>query len=186
MGNEAPDRVLGPWVDELDTRVPADRRALLVALAAAAFIPPDDDTRTPFFQWCRRQPPPGAVDREMLRALERTPWSAWRIRALTPAGVELEDLVGLPARRHPEGPVPVDLVGALVPATPGDTLLARVARTRSGWEAATPLVVRGCPPEALLARWLSSRPARSGVEHWLSGSGHAFVRHVCEWAWRNR
>ena len=43
VGNEAPDRMWGPWADRLDVRDPNDRRLLLYAVANACFVVPDDD-----------------------------------------------------------------------------------------------------------------------------------------------
>jgi hypothetical protein len=188
-GAEGPDRVLGPWADELDANVPAHRLALRIATAATCFMDSDEDLRTPMEQWSRRSPIPPRALRASFRAVEHAPWSIWTLVSQEPGGGgggwRLQDLVGIAPIFVPDAPVRLE-GGALVEPMPGDAVAARMVPTTAGWVAAMAIVVRGSPSRALVKRWrdaelLRRRPRE--LEAMLRSDGHVLARRLCEWHW---
>lgn len=202
VGQEAPDRVLGPLVDELDARAPEHALALRVAIAAAAFLVADgmraetdtglDPGQTPFEIWSRRKPLPSPAERAAVRAVERAPWTAWAVGSpASDATWHLRELVGIAPAGLPDAPV--RLVGVAAPfraLRPGDTLLARVVRGPDGWEARTPIAIPGGPPRVRLRSWVRLELVRQRlrrraltVDALLRRRGHVLARRLVEWAW---
>lgn len=204
VGQEAPDRILGPLVDELDVHRPEHRLTLRAALAAACFVVPDgmrapgtglDPGQTPFEIWSRRKPLPSPAERAAVRAIERAPWTAWMVLSLPDAQTaRLHDLVGIAPSGLPDEPV--RLVGTATPFRPlqaGDTLLARVVRGPDGWEARTPIAIPGGPPAVRIRSWVRLELVRQRlgqrtltVDALLRRRGHVMARRLLEWAWLNR
>lgn len=187
-GNDGPDRVLGPWADELDARQPADRRALITATAAACFFPPDDDPQTPFEAWCRRPPAPSVAERARFRAVARAPWAIRRITGTDP--LCSVDATGLADAWTPGDQLTVAPIASLIAPRVGDTLVVRAVRLADGeWIAALALVVPGFPPDSAIAGWVADAVARSDgltVERALARHGQVLVRRACERAWARR
>lgn len=163
-GNDAPDRVLGPWADVLDPRKEPDRKALLVALAASCFVPEDGDKwgRSPFDQWVRRKPHPEMATRDRFRAVARAPASAWRLGDGT-----LEPLLPIARGAIPGGPVRIPLLASVNGAgAPDDVVLARVIHTHHGWVAPLALALRD--PVGPLREWLEQECWLYRVDHKLA------------------
>lgn len=201
---EAADRMLGPLADELDPRRPEHRRTQLVVLAAYCFTVADgeldpggqgvDPGQSPFDLWSRRKPLPSVEERAAFRAVERAPWTAWTlVRALGDDRWWVEDIVGIDARRRPDGPV--RMIGAAAPLRApraGDTLMARLVRTPEGWETRAAIVLPGGPPTARVRSWVRLelvrqrlRDRRLTVDALLRRRGFVLARHLCEWAWHH-
>lgn len=186
IGNDAPDRLLGPWASL--ARPGADARLLQIATAAGAFMPPDE---TPFdarHQWSRRKPEPTDAERSAVRAVAHAPYTAWPILALGDPCWRLGPAVGVEAAGEVWVDRPARLPG-LGPPRAGDTLLARVVSLPGGAVARLPIVCPGPIPEAaegwldllLLERRLTDR--RAGPRDVLRSRGHVLVRRVLEAAW---
>jgi len=180
LGDYGPPEVLGPWVEELDPRVDAHRRALVHALAHLCFAPLCLDGTSPFHQWSRRKPP--VEERAAFRAVSRAPLAVWTL--LRHAGRQwvLGDRLGLPAPLVPDQPVRVPAIGA-VDGMPGegDLLLARLARGGEGWVAFAPLGLRGDLADERLHTWVEEE--LEGSTALLQSRGQALVRRLHTWAW---
>lgn len=188
LGNEAPDRVLGPWADELDVRDAAQRRALLHALAHACFLVPDDDPFTPFHYFSRREPAATVDVRARLRAVGEAPllpwrWASdgdrWRLDAIVPGVADVE--------------VPAAALGAVPGAAAGGTLLARVVITAAGPVAVGPIALPGAAPPGAVAVWAArivdearrDDPSAVAAAVWRH-RGHRLARRAAEWSWLAR
>lgn len=202
VGQEAPDRVLGPLTDELDARRPEHALTLRVAIAAACFLVADgeraeggpglDPGQTPFEMWSRRKPLPSPAERAAVRAIERAPFTAWHVVAVHPDGrLTLRELVGIAPTGQPDEPVrAVGVAAPLRPLRAGDTLLARVVLGPDGWETRTPLAVPGGPPRVRVQSWVRLELVRQRlrlraltVDALLRRRGHVLSRRLVEWAW---
>lgn len=205
VGQEAPDRVLGPLVDELDARRPEHALTLRVAVAAAAFLVADgmraqdeaglDPGQTPFEIWSRRKPLPTPAERAAVRAVERAPWTVWAVgSAEGDDAFHLRELVGIAPSGLPDAPV--RLAGVAAPFRPlrtGDTLLARVVQGPGGWEARAAIAIPGGPPAVRLRSWVRLELVRQRlrqrtltVDALLRRRGHVLARRLVEWAWIHR
>ena len=198
---EAADRVLGPLADDLDVRNPVHRRTAQVAVAAIGFSLADGamepDRRgafpgfTPLQRWSRRKPLPDVTDRAIVRAVAQAPVAVWSLEHATEDGWHLEGRVGLAAHCQPTNPVQlVEVAAPYRPPRAGDTLVARVVHTRSGWQATTGVVFPGAPPSVRIQTWVQLalwearlRDRRLTVEDLLRRGGHRLYRAVSEWAW---
>lgn len=174
-GNEAPDRVLGPWADA------CPRPWLAAAVAASAWFAPDADDEAPWAAWARQEPVPPAVDRARFRAVAHAPWGVWRVAD----DGQWHDVLGLAPRWRPEGPVVAD---PIVLGGPVRAVVARVIRTPSGPVAVTPFGLPGLPDdvvaraEAVVAATRAADP-RVSTEEALRRRGHALLRSLAAWAW---
>lgn len=181
-GGEAPDRMLGPWVDE-----PASRELMAVAVAAAAWFAPDVDDEAPWSGWARQEPRPSVEERARFRAVADAPWGLWWLDGGGDR-VALRAAVALGDRWLPKGPVwvrRVPLVGPVI------AVAARVIETTEGPVAVTAIGLPGLPDdlEARVGRIVDAVKAvdaHASREEALRRRGHALVRSVCEWAWLQR
>lgn len=178
-GNEAPDRVLGPWADG-----PVSRELLAVAVATAAWFTPDVDDEAPWGAWARQEPRPAAVERARFRAVADAPWGLWWLDG-EGERVFLRDTAGLGPRWLPTEAVwvrPVPLCGPL------RAVAARVILTRDGPVAVTPIGFPGLPDDVRaradrIVEGVASADPHASREEALRRQGHALVRSICEWLW---
>ncbi len=176
-GNDAPGRLLGPWADELDPRVPEERTILKWAVAAGCFFAPDDHNRSPHLQWASRQPLPSVDMRQAFRAIALSPWDLWE----EDGGNWRSCLFG--------ETLPVAQINKLEPSVfPFGSRrprfwLARLVPNRTGqWAAILPLGLTAAPPPPTMASWVRSLgPAEADPRALLAARGHIFVRRVLEW-----
>jgi len=192
-GEEGPDRLLGPWVEELDPREPMHLAVLRQAVAASCFLAVEGDRwgRSPFVQWVRRKPHPTLEERESFRAVERAPAAAWRL--VEPCGDRwvIAALLGISRHAVPDAPVSIPALASVNGGGgSGDLLLARVVATEAGWVAPLALAVRGLPAPEVIRSWVALEGLLLGIDHKLPSLDellrlrpHVLVRRAHEWAW---
>ena len=192
-GNDGPHHALGPWVEQLEPRLPQHHQALLHATAALAFVPISPQRAAPATQQARRSRSVqlSAQVRQGLRAVSWAPMGLWQLGDAWQGGHRLVDRIGLPPQVLPEGPVHLGQLGLVAgPVGPGDTLVARVAVDERGWRVAVGFGIPGRPPQALVDRWVRwvvlerrlrapSMPRVVALRRW----GHELARYAHEWAW---
>lgn len=181
-GNEAPDRVLGPWVDRLSATVPQERRLLLMALAAACFFSPDDDFRTPFQQWSRRSPAPSVADRSRFRAVAQAGWGCWEVESDPCGSQRVVSTVLAAADAQPPQLFPVEQWVVLPDRTP-KFFVGRSVLTNAGHVLAMGLGVERVPPVSRIREFVRSETPglhAGSADVWLRRRGHRLVRYLAE------
>ena len=182
-GNEAPDRVLGPWVDRLSVSVREERRLLLLALAAACFFAPDDDFRSPFLQWSRRAPAPSMRDRNRFRAVAQAGFGVWSVESDDLGPRQVVSTLVAASNVQPPQVFPVEH-RAVLPGRVPKFFVGRSVRTNEGWVLALGVGMERTPSSSLIRDLLRTETA--GVELQASDAclrwrGHRFVRLLAEY-----
>ncbi len=184
IGNEAPERHLGPWAAALDAITHADVFAVCVA---SACLLPDVDRGTPAECWSDERL--DVPERRSVLALRRLPLSIWTVVDRVDGALVLSDGVGLAPWAQPAGPVRVHGPVARV-AGPGDTVVGRVGVTPEGPAITTVFEVPWRPPAKRIAAWVEAeltaarlRRRGLGIEAMLLDEGDLLCRRVHEWGW---
>lgn len=175
IGLQAPDRVLGPWVEG-----PLPARVRLAAAAAVAFSPWVEPGVTPAERVSRSKPKPSKAYRASLRAISMAPPMVWAIE-----GQHLRPHLPLGRRFLPTGPV------SGLPEAPA--ALGRAVPCEEGWFLACALPLPGLPPRAGLTRRiflellrLRRDERRATWEDALRRRPEVLYRTALSWAWLER
>lgn len=173
VGQSAPDRVLGPWVEYT-----LPLRARQSAAAAMVFSPGAAQGLSAPERVVRTDPKPPPAYRDSLRAVGAAPPCLWKVGAEG----ELEPALPLAQLFLPKGRV------AGVPA--GPAVLGRAVPGPEGWWLAAGLALPGLPPVAGIVRRLSlemlrlrREERRSSWEDLLRKRGEVLYRLALGWAW---
>lgn len=191
VGQEAPDRLLGPWVDEASLHDALVRSAFVSAVAQAGLWNRGLRRPSATHRWAKDLHKPDPALRRAVHALRRAPPGLWRLLDEVDGRWVVEDLVGLGEHWCPPGLVSLWQPGAVAgPPRVGGVLASRLLPGPDGWVAALPLCLPVCPPSDAVKLWWRARlwqlRARwPGVtqEEALVQAPALLCRAAHEWAW---